>query len=109
MKSLEALGHLLDVLAKAIRPAEFQDLLEDLQDEEPGEQIVADLDTNADHKLRLKRLLRACGSHDGGLDLLWRVVQLNVHHTRTIYGALENAFQAYLVEKRDRRQACQLA
>jgi hypothetical protein len=99
MQIYDTLKHLLDVLSDAIQPNEFQDLLDDLKEDKAlGLSIVSALDLNANHKLRLKRVLAACRAREGGLDLLWRVVKLNVDQTLTIWGDLEQAFQAYQAE-----------
>lgn len=105
MNHFKALDGLLDILVKAIKPEEFNDLLDDMRDVELGRRIVMNVNTDAGHKIKFKRLLKSSGKHDGGLDLLLDALRFNTDKTLNDWPDLERAFRAYQDAMRDSGQA----
>lgn len=105
MSRFHALKDLLDALAEAIQPDEFQDLLSSLKDDALGRSIAKDVNTEGAHVVKLRRLILACGSHDGGLELLWDALDFQVAKTRNVWGRLESSFRMYQGEKCDPSKA----
>lgn len=109
VKLFDSMNSLLDVLAEAIKPEEFMDLLEDMRDLELGNRIVMQVNTDAGHRLRIKRLLKSCQKYDGGLDLLWQALSVNICRSRKLWPRLEQAFLAYQDERHNSRQPSEAA
>ncbi len=99
MKYLEAQKRLLNALGEAVEIMGFDDLLVDMHEVELGRDIVMNVKTDGILRVKLKSLLRASSSRDGGLELLQEVLGANIGNSHGIRPRLEEAFRDYQDEK----------